>query len=267
MQQFTAVADYYGLKNVSYEGGPALSGHRRPRGEQRRGASRDPRMESLVEQHYLDFYAAGGDVANYFDGPYEIWSAQYGIWGAAELSQATDPEPLSQVSRAPGRRQCRARGPDRGAPVSATGPTSLPVGADTLGQSFTIPGSGGDNYWLLNVASAGTYDLQMTTGVNNDFAAKFEAGEVEVRLANQQAVGDYTVQQAGTFGLGSVPLHAGLNILVIHTVHGSHDPSDPSFGYRFEFSPTSLTILPVIRTATVGGPEPPDRGLDPRGNL
>src|SRR5947209_20182309 len=100
----------------------------------------------------------------------------------------------------------------------------------------------------------------MTTGVNNDFAARFEAGQVEVRLANQQVVGDYVVQQGGTYGLGSVPLHAGLNVLVIHTVHGAGDPQGLGYGFRFEFDPTSLTILPATRSATVGGPGTSETG-------
>jgi hypothetical protein len=250
MQKFTAVADFYGLKNVSYEGGPALIGSGTPLSTNLLAASRDPRMEAVVSQHYLDFYAAGGDVANYFNGPYNIWAAQYGIWDAAELSQASNPSLSPKYRGLQDVANAAPQAPAAGTAVSATGATSLPVNADTLGQSFTLPHTGDNNYWLLNVATAGSYDLQLTTGVNGDLASRYAPGQVEVELANQQVIGTSSVQQAGVFDLGAVPLHAGLNVLVIHTVHGSFDPSDTSYGYRYEFNPTNLTIQPAIRTSS-----------------
>ncbi|WP_435009937.1 hypothetical protein P12x_001155 [Tundrisphaera lichenicola] len=253
MKAATAIADYYGLKNVSYEGGPALYGADAASASIALAASRDPRMQAVVRQHYLNWFNAGGDVANFYSGPYEIWSPKYGLFPVAELSQRANPG-LSPKYR--GLQDVAAAlplTPNSGFSVSATETSSLSVTSDTLGQSFLNNRTGQDNYWLLNVATAGTYDLRMSTGVNVDFAARYVSGEVEVRLANQQSVGVYKVSQGDVFGLGSVELHAGLNVLVIHTVHGSFDPSN-SYNYHYQFMPTGLWLMPVVRTSTFGSP-------------
>jgi hypothetical protein len=88
-KDFTTIANYYGLKNVAYEGGPAISATGSA-GQNGLAALRDPRMEDIVKNYYLDWYAAGGDLAMYYAGPYGIWGPQW-PWAAAEQSQAANP--------------------------------------------------------------------------------------------------------------------------------------------------------------------------------
>ena len=105
-------------------------------------------MEALVKQHYLDFYAAGGDVACFYDGPYDIWSPAYGIWPVAELSQKKTTPCLSPKFR--GLLDVAAASPvtaTPGIPVSGVSATSLSVDRDTFGASFRQRGYA----WLLPV--------------------------------------------------------------------------------------------------------------------
>ena len=85
----TTLANQYGLKNVAYEGGPGIS-NTGDAGQVGLAALRDPRMEKIVYQSYIDWFANGGDQANFYGGPYGIWGPQY-PWPAAELGQANNP--------------------------------------------------------------------------------------------------------------------------------------------------------------------------------
>ena len=89
LQQTTAIASQWGLKNVAYEGGPGIS-NTGAAGQVGLAALRDPRMEQIVYQGYIDWYADGGDLANFYGPPYGIWGPQW-PWSAAELGQANDP--------------------------------------------------------------------------------------------------------------------------------------------------------------------------------
>ena len=85
----TTLANQYGLKNVAYEGGPGIS-NTGDAGQVGLAALRDPRMEKIVYQSYIDWFANGGDQANFTNGPYGIWGPQW-PWSAAELGQANNP--------------------------------------------------------------------------------------------------------------------------------------------------------------------------------
>ena len=85
----TTLANQYGLKNVAYEGGPGIS-NTGDAGQVGLAQLRDPRMEKIVYQSYIDWFANGGDQANFYGGPYGIWGPQW-PWSAAELGQANNP--------------------------------------------------------------------------------------------------------------------------------------------------------------------------------
>ena len=85
----TTLANQYGLKNVAYEGGPGIS-NTGDAGQVGLAALRDPRMEKIVYQSYIDWFANGGDQANFYGSPYGIWGPQC-PWPAAELGQANNP--------------------------------------------------------------------------------------------------------------------------------------------------------------------------------
>ena len=74
---------------MAYEGGPGIS-NTGDAGQVGLAALRDPRMEKIVYQSYIDWFANGGDQANFYGGPYGIWGPQW-PWSAAELGQANNP--------------------------------------------------------------------------------------------------------------------------------------------------------------------------------
>jgi len=73
-----ALADYYGLKNLAYEGGPDL----RQDATNRRAkiaANRDPRMGALVQREVSQWFGCGNDLYMHFSLT-SAWD-QYGYWG------------------------------------------------------------------------------------------------------------------------------------------------------------------------------------------
>ncbi len=244
-QDFTAVANFYGLKNVAYEGGPAIGANGyTPAGQNALATSRDPRMENLVKQNYLNWYAAGGDLAMYFDGPYEpfSWSPQ-NEWGAAEPSQASNPSLAAKYRGIVDVANSPPQAPSAGVLLSTGSSTALPIASDQLGQSFTAPIAGATYEWIVTAPAAGTYNLSTTTTANTGPGTNAQAGTVEVLLGDQSPIGAYAVGQSGTYGLGPVTLHAGLNVLAIEVVHGYWDATGSYMQY--EFHPNSLTLTPA----------------------
>ena len=219
-------------------------------------------MEALVKQHYLDFYAAGGDVASFYDGPYDIWSPAYGIWPVAELSQKANPA-LSPKFR--GLLDVAAASPvtaTPGIPVSGVSATSLSVNQDTFGASFRTGYAGSSLFWSLKVPTAGTYDINLTTLGSPNTAYGLDPGTVQVYSDSQHYLGTYSVGRSGTFSLGSVALAAGRTTLSIHVVHGYYDPTDPNL-VRYYFAPSALTLTPETpATGQSSGPAIGDPGFE-----
>ncbi len=236
---FTTLATFFGLANVSYEGGPAIGGDgTTTAGQNALAASRDPAMEQLVLQEYEDFYAAGGTLGMYFDGPFDGWSPE-DEWAAAELSQVGDPTASAKYRGTVDVADAAPVAVTAGIAVPASGPTSFSATTDTLGASFSSPSSGQQNYWLLNVASSGTYDLTMTTGASGGQAP----GQVEVFVDDRQVGGTISVSgSATTVDLGNLPLSAGLNTLSLYVVHGSNDTSQSNSAY-YQFNPMSFALM------------------------
>ena len=146
--------------------------------------------------------------------------------------------------------------PTVGVAVSGSSPTSLPLDSDSLGKGFTGPFTGQTNYWLINVAAAGNYDLSVTTAINPNGAQGYVNGSVRVLLDNQTVVGTYDVGKSGSFSLGSVALKSGLNTLAIQTIHGILDPSN-GYNYYYLFQPNALTLTPSSPVTSTPPPPPP----------
>ncbi len=218
---FTTLATYYGLKNVSYEGGPAITADDPTTDAIALAASRDPRMEQLVYQHYIDFYENGGDTAAYYDGPFGTWSPQ-NEWDVAELAQYGDPTASPKYRGTVDVADAAPVAVTAGTQVAATTPTTFSALDRLPGRRTSpMPSTTQQAYWLLNVASAGSYDLKLSTmGV-----AGVEPGQVDVYLNDKLIGGPFNVSASSTNDLGNLPLSAGLNTLSIYVVHGSNDPS------------------------------------------
>ena len=246
-QQYTAIATYYGMKNVAYEGGPAIGGSGAS-GQIALAASRDPRMEGIVATYYEEWYAAGGDVANFFNGPYASWSPQ-NEWSAAELYQASNPSlaakyrGLVDVAAAP------AAVVTAGVPVSPSVPTTFSAAMDSAGDTVLQPGDGTAQFYLVNAAAAGSYNLSLTT---NPLSSN-GPGLVRVFVDDKQVGGTYTVTSASTIGLGTLALPAGLATIEIYTVRGTYDPSSSNTGY-YRWEPSTYTLTPASALPGYGPP-------------
>ena len=253
---FNTVATYYGLKTVAYEGGPDLAGSGSA-GQNALLASRDPRIEALVKQHYLNWYAAGGSLAMFYDGPYGSIAPPY-EWSAADVALATNITASAKYRGLVDVAQAAPVAPTAGYAVSASGATTLTTASDTLSQSFERPNTGQLNEWLLNVATPGSYNLTLTTGPNVDPtypAPGYQPAQIQVLTTDGSPLGTYTVSQNGTFNLGNIPLHAGLNTLAIKTLVGAYNPGEVA-GYIHEIEPTGITVAPVASPTSISVGDP-----------
>jgi len=226
---FTTVANYYGLQNVAYEGGPNTGNVPNAAGGQiALAAARDPRMENYLDQLYTTYYAAGGNLAVVFDGPYDTITP-YNQFATVEVAQAGNPTASAKYRGLVDLSQASSTVVTAGYSVSPSGATPLSVSSDTLGQSFTSPGAGQTNDWLLNVATAGNYDLHLQTSDGS-------TGQVSVSLGDSKTIGTYDVGAPGTDYLTSIPLHAGLNVLAITTL-------SPFAAASLSLNPTPIASL------------------------
>jgi hypothetical protein len=241
---YTTLATYYGLKNVSYEGGPSIGADgNTAAGQNALAASRDPRIEQIIEQHYINYYADGGNTAAYYSGPFGQWSPQ-NEWPAAELAQASNPSASPKYRGILDVANAAPVAVTAGVQVAAGTGTSFDATTDSLGNSFAAPRVGQKAYWLLNVAAAGTYDLQMTTSAVGGAAP----GQVAVYL-DDQLVGSPRVSASSTIDLGNLSLSAGLNTLMISVIHGSFELGPASASY-YQWHPTTFALAPVPVSGT-----------------
>jgi hypothetical protein len=233
---FTTIATYYGLKNVSYEGGPSISGDpSTAAGQVALAASRDPRMEALVYQHYIDYFEDGGALANYFDGPFGILTPS-NEWPIAELNQYGDPSSSARYEGTVDLANAAPVAVTAGILVAPSSPTTFTASTDTLGTSLSNPTSGEQGFWLLNATSTETYDLALsTTAVVGKTPGQFEV------FLNDKPVGGLFVQGSqSTIDLGNLSLTAGINTLSILIV----TPGS-------QFQPSNFTLTPSQSLPTI----------------
>jgi hypothetical protein len=232
---FTTLAAYYGLANVSYEGGPGMPGDGTAAGDQvGLAASRDPRMEQIVLKHYQNFYAAGGTLATYFDGPFDTWTPE-NEWATAEMAQYGNPMASAKYR---GTVDVAAASPvavTAGVAVAPSGPTSFTASVDSLGAGFISPSPGRQGYWLLNVASSGTYDLSLTTGGSTIALPS----QVAVFLNDQPIGSTRSIPSGSSIDLGRLVLAKGLNTLSIRVMGTTGGTSTPAVFFPSTFTLTS----------------------------
>ena len=232
--QFTAVATYYELANVSYEGGPSIGANgSNVTSSIALAAARDPAMEQLIVREYEAIFAAGGTIASYNYGPYDILSPSNPS-AVSELSQYGNPSASPKFRGLTDLANAAPTTVTAGVAVPASGVTNFSASTDALGDNLVQPDSGSRGYWLLNVASGGTYDLKLTTNA----VSGTSPGQVEVFVDDKQVGGIINVSALSLVDLGNLPLSTGLNTLSIVFLHASNDPNGGSYG----FQPTTLTL-------------------------
>ncbi len=241
MKQFSAVANSYGLKTVAYEGGPdAGSAPDQAGGQVALAASRDPRMEALVVQEYNTWYAGGGDLAMFYDGPWDNYTPN-NQYSALEVVQATNPTASPKYRGLVDVSQEASQAVTVGTVVAATGATSLSVNQDVYGLAVPNFPNSQPNDWLLNVPTAGNYTLSVQTGNSTGIE------RITVALNDTNQVGTFSMGAQATYNLATLSLHAGLNSLSINNL-GS-------------FTPLALTLT-AASTASGSPPAIMDSGFE-----
>jgi hypothetical protein len=132
-----------------------------------------------------------------------------------------------------------------GTAVSATSPTSFSAATDSLHTNLSSVYPGVQEYWQLNAASAGTYDLNLATTISGPGVN----GQVEV-LLNGKSLGIVPVSSVSV-DLGNLTLAAGLNTVSLRVTAGSST-----------FTPTTFTLSPL---AAEGIPTVADSGFEAAG--
>jgi hypothetical protein len=86
---YKGFADYYGLRSLSYEGGPAMSsGSSAAVNEAAVGSSA---LTPLIENYFADWFGCGNDLFVYFD----LAEPQGNFWGAYEDLSIATPKSLA----------------------------------------------------------------------------------------------------------------------------------------------------------------------------
>lgn len=161
-QNYAATARYYGLRHLSYEGGPHLTGAESLAAKT--AANRDPLMRTLIRTYLTEWYANGGDLFMYFSLTGS--SNQYGFWWLTE-DVTTEDTPKFQgaldVLRAP--RPAVNIGQTVPGILSALAFVGAP--ATTAEPYLRNMRNGASKDYLLNVGQAGVYALQLSAALRS----------------------------------------------------------------------------------------------------
>ena len=215
---FAVWSKYWGLRSVTYEGGPGMSGTASLQGKTK--ANRSAAIGPLVSQSLRQAASSGISLYMYYDdaGSY----GQYGMWGATE----------SIFDRAaPKLRAIESVQTDLTEPltVGTMVPGTISAGAPDIcyGSEFTVQGGaytylspGGNCGFLINVPTSGSYVVSLSLG-NYGGAT---TGEL---LVDRRATTGFAVPDTGgdlqdwTNASANVPLTAGLHVLSVKATHGA----------------------------------------------
>jgi fibronectin type 3 domain-containing protein len=255
-----AVAAYFGLQQVAYEGGPSLNAGLEA------DASRDPRIADVIRRYYLeDYFAAGADATAFFamgPGYPSPWGDWYLFEDYARMSEHPKFQGARAVSRQP--RPELAAGDvlpwivGQSAEIDASslaprtwGPFLTPGSRVTLcPNSGCWPQPEYANY-LLRASAAGTYRITLR-GQTSDSATQAEI------LVDNVSLGNVALPQ-GADGVSTpvtVGLAPGLHGLLIRPVGGGTLSFAPGAGITITLvsggGQAVRPSAPLNPTATVG---------------
>jgi hypothetical protein len=214
-----AIATYYGLHSLTYEGGQDEEGNKQPTSPldttlaNQFAAARDPGMAD-VEMHDLigNWYPSGGDL--YMQFAHAGRYSTYGMWGLSDDLSNRDTgkwKGVSDVMNTP------APAVTAGTLVSG-GQNTLDTSPDSLGAGFDHPSANQSAFYLLRVAKAGVYSLSLATGPGS-------AGQVQVFLDNQPVVSPVDCPPSATTTLGQIKLSSGLSTIRLVAVTAGVQPA------------------------------------------
>jgi hypothetical protein len=210
---FAAWSTNYGLRSITYEGGPGMSGTASLNAKI--AANTAPAMGKLVEKSLRSAAANGESLYMYYNdsGTY----GQYGMWGLTQdVFDLTTPKYL-------GVQAALARGSEKlatGAALPATIPAGYPdfcAGNQYIvqGNSYAYLSPGGSCSYLVNAAHAGNYTATLSVGTY--YGATTALLRDNRRLVAQIAVPDTGGNVLNWTSTQPVTIHlsAGLHVLTV----------------------------------------------------
>jgi hypothetical protein len=220
LDETAALATYYGLANLAYEGGPDTFGGNNIAAK--KAASLDPRMKDVTVQYMNDWYARGGDLFTWYMASPTNYDTQYGTWGLTnDITNLAAPKyaGVQQVIAAP----------------EAAETIGTPVSGEVLARNAVGDGATADAYprylhngdtreYLVRVPQAGTYSLRVR------YAAAEAGGKIQF-LVNDADAGTLALPVTGPnydslwspndfadSTAVTVRLEAGLNVVRVRIV-------------------------------------------------
>jgi len=214
---FTAYAIAYGLHNLTYEGGPGMSGT--PSLTAKVAANLDPRIGSQVTEALGDFFTHGGDLFVYYNDTSAY--GQYGMWGTTpDVFDRTTPKRTAIVALE-GKPEVRAVGYALPGTIPATGYQFAAAPGGYAQPSYFYFRSGTALAYLIEARTAGTYALTLREGT---YATT--AGQATL-LLDGRSVGTLVMPTTGgnpaapvTTATLSVALPQGLSVLEVAETKG-----------------------------------------------
>ncbi len=219
------IAKKYGVKWISYEGGPDMFGPGSLAAKEL--ANRDARMNSLCQKYLTDWYQAGGGLFMWYYAGANAWNSQFGSWTLEEylpLASAYENgnDPRSAKSKCVNWASTQANVAVKGR--HQVGESAAFDAAEIVGAYYVV---GDGNYnntrgWLnqdsvreytVTAPSAGKFKLV----VSSQF--KYNTTRFEVSVNNKAVLSNVamnTMDNTGTTTtteMGTVNLDAGINVL------------------------------------------------------
>jgi hypothetical protein len=154
---YAALATYYGLHDYAYEGGPDTFGPNNVAAKA--AASLDPRMETLVSQYLQNWFAAGGELFNWYLAGPTNYNTAYGTWGLTnDVTNLNTP---------------KMQGIDA---VLAAPPPALAAG-------YSVPGVISANHYVGAAPTTNPYPRYLHNGATFDYMVKAPlAGTYDLRI-------------------------------------------------------------------------------------
>jgi hypothetical protein len=157
---FAAYAVAYGLHNLTYEGGPGMSGT--PSLAAKVAANLDPRIGAQVSEALGDFFTHGGDLFVYYNDTSAY--GQYGMWGTTpDVFDRATPK-IAAIAALEGKAQVRAVGYAMPGAIPATGYQFAVEPGGYAQPAYYYFRNGAALAYLVEARTAGTYALTLREG-------------------------------------------------------------------------------------------------------